>query len=108
MPLPAQNYLLGKVDVAGVEPGALKAVVHFEGLPGKETEVTFTEPFQGLTELCQHQGAMNADSQHGTMKSGARSVMMGDGAHHGMTSQGATREMDGRHASPDTVKGSGH
>jgi hypothetical protein len=43
MKLYAQDYLFGKADLSGVEPGSLKASVAIEGLAKPETEVTFTE-----------------------------------------------------------------
>ena len=50
MPLQAQNYLLGKVDLAGVQPGSVKAVVDIRGLGGEEPAVTFTETYEGMME----------------------------------------------------------
>jgi hypothetical protein len=47
MKLYAQDYLFGKVDLSGVEPGTLKASVAIEGLAKPETEVTFTETNAG-------------------------------------------------------------
>ncbi len=56
MPLQAQNYLLGNVDLAGVQPGSLQAVVDIRGLGGDEPDVTFTETYEGMMGPDSHRG----------------------------------------------------
>jgi len=49
--LVAQDFLQGKVNLTGMEPGSVKAVVHMRNLGGDKPEETFTEAFQGFGRM---------------------------------------------------------
>ena len=61
MKLFIQDYLHAKVDLSKIEPGAMKAIVHLRGLKGSESEVTFTETYEGTADP--HEGR-NHESEH--------------------------------------------
>jgi len=49
--LVAQDFLQGKVDLAGMEPGSMKVVLSMKNLGGDEPEATFTEAFHGFSRM---------------------------------------------------------